>query len=133
MLGRDHIFLHEEVLQALGPLQDKRAAIPVANLLGDFRDHDNAVECLRQMGVAAEDGLLKVVHSSNAKICLAAIELMGDSCTSQCLPALRDGLRSRNPEVRDAAREAMRKIQQREKEQKDKEDQGAGRQTEAVT
>ena len=88
LLGRDNHFLHEEVLQALG-LAGPRAAIPVANLLGDFSDHDNARECLRQMGTAAEEGLLKVVYSSNPQICLAAIELMADAGTAKCLPALR--------------------------------------------
>jgi HEAT repeat protein len=126
LLGRDRRFVHEEVLQALGPLKDKRAAIPVANLLGDPFDHDNAYECLRQMGETAEDGLLKVVYSPNPKICLAAIDLMGESGTARCLPALRDGLRSPNPDVREAGREAIRKITEREKERKDKDKEEGG-------
>ena len=99
LLGRNNHFLHEEVLQALGPLQEKRAAIPVANLLGGFSNHNNARECLRQMGTAAEEGLLKVVYSPNPQICLAAIKLMADAGKAKCLPALRDALRSRNPDV----------------------------------
>jgi HEAT repeat protein len=120
---KDH-FLHEALFQALGSLQDERAAVPVAMLLDDFFDHDKAYKCLQRMGMAAEAGLLKVVYSSDPKVCLAAVELMADAGTAKSLPALQTALRSRNMSVRQAAKEAIRRIREREKERKDK-DEGA--------
>ena len=105
-------------------LPGRRAAIPVAKLLGDFYENHNAHDCLLQMGPAAEEGLLKVVYSSDPRVCLAAIDLMADIGTAKSLPALQTALRSRNVNVREAAKEATRRIHQRQKEQEDKPQEG---------
>jgi HEAT repeat protein len=118
LLGNEHSFLRKTVLEALGPLQDERAAVPVANLLGDFFVKNEARECLRQMGAAAEEGLLKVLYSDDADVVFTALDLLGDAGSAKCLPTLREGLRSRNVKIREATKNAIRKIVQRDQERK---------------
>jgi hypothetical protein len=86
--------------------------------LGDFFLHQHVRRALRQMGEDAEDALLVVAPSQNPDICLAAIELLGDCGTARSLPLLRQGATARNLRVRDASKEAIRKIIARQKEAK---------------
>jgi hypothetical protein len=100
----------KEIIQALGELGDPQAAEAVAARLGDFFTHETAYNALKQMGAAAEDALIAVGPSNNPKICLAAINLLGDAGTDKSFPFLREAQTSRNVEVRNAAKAAMRKI-----------------------
>lgn len=113
---RKNFFLHKAIFEVLGPMQDERAAISVAKFLGVFSDSDSACECLRQMGPAAEEGLLRVVYSPDPGVCLAAIDLMADLGTAKSLSSLQTAMKSRNPQVRQAAKIAFRRIREREKE-----------------
>jgi HEAT repeat protein len=119
LLNKENQFLHETVFEVLGPLQDPRAAVPVAELLGDFFDKEAARKCLRQMGPAAEEGLVKVLYSDDPQVSLAAVKLLGEVGTPKCLPTLRDGLRSTNLSIRAATTAAIRKINERERERKE--------------
>jgi len=62
------------------------------------------------MGEEAEDALLVVAPTQDANVCLAAVGLLGDCGTAKSLPLLRRGTTSRNLRVRDASKEAIRKI-----------------------
>ena len=108
--------------KALGDLKDERAAAPVAARLGNFFVHDKAYSCLRRMGPVAEDAILDVAPSSNPKVCLAAIQLLSENGTQKSLRFLRSAItKSRNPDVRTAAKAAIRAIIDRSRAAKDAE------------
>ncbi len=119
LLADDPAFLKDELYDALGELKDARAAGPMAAKLGNFLEHRKAYDCLRRIGPAAEDALLEVAPSNDPKVCLAAIELLGEVGTAKSYPTLREGLRSRNPEVKAAVKLALQKIRQREQPAED--------------
>jgi hypothetical protein len=116
LLESDPPFIKDDLYNALGDLKDARAAGPVAARLGDFMEQKKAYDCLRRIGPAAEDALLEVAPSDDPKVCLAAIQLLGEVGTSKSLSTLRDGLRSRNTQVREAVKAAIKKIRLREQE-----------------
>ena len=116
LLEDDPPFIKDEVYDALGDLKDARAARPVAARLGDFLEHQKACQCLRRIGPAAEDALLEVAPSNDPNVCLAAIQLLGEVGTSKSLSTLRDALRSRNPQVKEAAKAASKRIREREQQ-----------------
>jgi hypothetical protein len=118
MLEDSRPFEVEHVIKALGDIKYAKAAPALAAKLGDFFLHQHVRRALRQMGEDAEDALLVVAPSQNPDICLAAIELLGDCGTAKSLPLLRQGATARNLRVRDASKEAIRKIIARQKEAK---------------
>jgi hypothetical protein len=118
MLDERHSFVQEKIIRALGELKDPRAAASLAELLSDFHYGRAAYNALREIGPAAEDALLEVAPSSDPDLCLAAVKLLGECGTSKSLSILREGAGSRNPYVRDAARIALKKVINREKEKK---------------
>jgi len=118
MLEDSRPFEVEHVIKALGDIKYAKAAPALAAKLGDFFLHQHVRRALRQMGEDAEDALLVVAPSQNPDICLAAIELLGDCGTARSLPLLRQGATARNLRVRDASKEAIRKIIARQKEAK---------------
>lgn len=105
----------DEVYDALGKLKDPRGAEAVARKLGDFFNHRKAVASLRQMGSVAEEVLKEKARSNEEKISLASVEILGDVGTEASYDLLRQASKSRNPRVKEAAREALRKIRAREK------------------
>ncbi len=106
--------LNDEIYRALGQLKDPRSAMAVCERLGEFFDRDAAEACLRAMGPVAEDALLIAAPSSNGEISLRAVRVLGDVGTEKCLPTLRQGLRSRNPAVKEASRTAIKKVRLRQ-------------------
>lgn len=109
----------ESIYNALGDLKDERAAVPVATKLNDFFDRSHAHNCLRRMGPAAEAGLIQVAPSNDARVCLIAIELLGECGSGKAIPTLREAQKSRNLQVREAAKLAVRKIRERQKQAKE--------------
>jgi acetyl esterase/lipase len=105
--------LRSDVYTALAELKDPRAALPVARKIADFFDKADAARCLRALGPAAEDGLIKVAPADDADVCLAAINLLGELGTEKCLPMLRKAQSSKNPVVREAAKMAVRSVRER--------------------
>ena len=103
-------FEEEHIIKALGDIKYAKAAPALAAKLGDFVLGKHARSALRKMGEEAEDALLAVAPSADPKICLPAVELLGDCGTKKSLPLLRKGATSRNFRVRDASKEAIRKI-----------------------
>jgi hypothetical protein len=100
----------EHIIKALGDIKYAKAAPDLAAKLGDFFLGKHVAAALREMGEEAEDALLVVAPTSDAEVCLAAVELLGDCGTVKSLPVLRKGAASRNWRVRDASKEAIRKI-----------------------
>lgn len=105
----------EAVMTGLGKLKDPRGAEAVARYLGNFFSHDKAVASLRQMGPAAEDALIKAAPSNDAKVSMAAVQLLGDVGTEKSVPLLQKASSSKNYEIKMAARDAMKRIRQRQK------------------
>ena len=116
LLEDDPHFIEDDLYDALGDLQDARAAGPIAARLGNFFEHQKAYQCLRRIGPAAEDALLEVAPSNDPKICLAAVQLLGEVGTAKSYPILREGLRSRNADVKAAAKLALKKVREREQQ-----------------
>jgi hypothetical protein len=107
--------ISDAVFTALGQLKDPRGAEAVARHLGNFFNHDAAVASLRRMGPAAEDALIKAAPSSDAKVSLAAIQLLGEVGTDKSTPLLQKASAARNPQVKQVARDAMKQIRARQK------------------
>jgi len=105
----------EEIFDALGVLRDPQGAEAVTNYLGNTHNHAAAVGSLRMMGSAAEDALIKVAPSNNAKVSLVAVALLGEVGSEKSLPTLQRAMRSRNPEIRRAAQEGAAQIRIRER------------------
>jgi hypothetical protein len=118
MLDEAHRTDQEEIIKALGDLKDPQAADALAARLGDFFTHESAYSALKQMGGGAEDALIAAGPSDNPKICLSAIELLGETGTEKSFPMLREAQTSRNVEVRNAAKAAMKKIVARQNKAK---------------
>ena len=110
MLEDARAFEEEHVIKALGDIKYAKAAPALAAKLGDFFLGKQAGNALRKMGEEAEDAVLAVAPSPDPKICLPAVELLGDCGTKKSLPLLRRGATSRNFQVREASKEAIRKI-----------------------
>jgi|GEM_PF-5341334 len=74
----------------------------------------SAYNCLDRMGPAAEDAMRAVVDSPDADLCLAGLQLLSKHGTSKSLPLLAQAQRSRNPNVREAAKKVAASIRRRE-------------------
>lgn len=105
----------KEVFDAIASQRDPRGAEALAKQLGSFWNHDAAVGSLRKMGSVAEPSLLIATPVSNPKIALAGVQLLGDVGSEKSLSLLDKATESRNPEVKQAARDAMKKIRLRKK------------------
>lgn len=113
LLENEKTTVPSELFDALASFPDARCAEAVSKKLGDFFSHDAAVEALRKMGPTAEDALMKAAPSNNANVSLAAVELLGEVGTQKSLTLLGKAAKSSNPEVREAAKEAMVAIHDR--------------------
>ena len=120
MLDADGFSNQEEILKGLAELKDPRAAKVFAARLGDFRFHQLAVSALNDMGSGAEDAVLEVAPSEDAKICIAALTVLGNIGTDKSISMLQKGQASRNTNVRTVARESMRMVNVRIREEKAK-------------
>jgi hypothetical protein len=105
----------EEYFNALAQLKDPRGAAAIARFLGDFFSHDEAVAALRRMGPAAEDALIAAAPSNNADASVAAVLLLGDIGGDKSVAILTKATGARNQQVKQAARDAIKKIRQRQK------------------
>jgi hypothetical protein len=105
----------DELFTALGQLKDPRGAEAVARHLGNFFNHDAAVASLRRMGPAAEAVLIDAAPSNDAKASLAAVQLLGDVGGEKSLQILQRATQARNPEIKLAARNSIKRIRTRQK------------------
>jgi dienelactone hydrolase len=100
-----------DILDFLAEHPDPVAATAVAKLLND----QLARHCLRRMGPVAEDAVIGRVPSEDERVYLAAVELLGDIGTEKSLKVLRKAVfESRNPQVKAAAKTAVRRITERQ-------------------
>jgi HEAT repeat protein len=97
-------------------LKEPTGAAAACRKLGNFFNHDAAVACLRKMGPVAEDSLIKTAPSNDPKVSLTAVKLLGELGTDKSIEILSNAAKSRNPDIRDAARDAVKSIRQRKKQ-----------------
>ncbi len=101
------------VFGALVEIDDPEAAEGVAMMLGNFFNHDAAVECLKQMGPTAEPVMINASKLTPGKASMGAIEVLGDIGGEKALASL-SRLSSRGPVVqRSAAKMAAARIRSR--------------------
>ena len=113
LLEREQLKVPAELFDGLATLKDPRGAEAVSRQLGNFFNHDAAVRALRKMGATAEETLIKAAPSNDARVSLSAIELLGEVGTENSLELLAKAAKSRNPEVREAAKLATKSIRER--------------------
>lgn len=115
ILKEKNCAVEEEVLEALGSLKDVRAAEPVVAKLTDLSTHDIAYSCLKEMGPVAEDAVLAAAGSKDARVALAAIQLLGEIGTDNSVPFLKTALKKgAKPDIKFCARAALRAIAARQ-------------------
>ena len=68
---------------------------------------------LRTMGTVAEAPLLTVAPAADADVALAAVALLAECGTEASYPLLRKAMRSRNPQVRETAKQSLARIRDR--------------------
>jgi hypothetical protein len=115
LLEKDGQHASDELFTALGQLKDPRGAEAVARHLGNFFNHDAAVASLRRMGSAAESVLIDAAPSNDAKVSLAAVQLLGEVGGETSLKILQRAAQARNPEIKQAARNSIKRIRTRQK------------------
>jgi hypothetical protein len=108
-------FPSDEYFDALAQLKDPRGAEAIARYLGNFHSHDKAVAALRRMGPAAEDALIAAAPADDPDVSAAAVLLLGDVGGQKSVRVLNKAAAARNPQVKQAARDAITKIRQRQK------------------
>jgi hypothetical protein len=105
----------DEIFSALGQLKDPRGADAVARYLGNFFNHDAAVSSLRRMGSAAEGALIQAAPANDPKVSLAAVQLLGEVGGEKSMALLQKASQARNQAVKQAARDAIKRIRTRQK------------------
>lgn len=115
MLEKEGRHPSEEYFDALAQLKDPRGAAAIARFLGDFFSHDKAVAALRRMGPSAEDALIAAAPSDNPDASVAAVLLLGEIGGEKSLAVLTKATGARNQQVKQAARDAIKKIRRRQK------------------
>jgi hypothetical protein len=112
MLDKDK-FGTDEIYDALGKLKDPQGAEVVARHLGNFFTHEKAFNSLRKMGPAAEDALIKAAPSNDGGVSVAAVQLLGEVGGKKSIDVLQRATEARNPNVKLAARESLKKVRLR--------------------
>ncbi len=115
IMEKERLKLPDALFDGLGQLKDPKGAEAMARQLGNFFNHDGAVRSLRRMGSVAEDSLIKAAPSNDAKASLAAVQLLGDVGSQKSLDILQKASQARNPEIKAAARDAIKRIRDRQK------------------
>ncbi|MEQ8615242.1 MAG: hypothetical protein RIB44_01475 [Lacipirellulaceae bacterium] len=116
LLEQDSNRPEEAIFVGLGEHPHAKGADAVVKFLGNRTSHDQAVKSLRNMGPVAEDALIKAAPNQDAKVSLAAVELLGKVGTEKCFKALRLARKSGTREVSEAAVRSFAIIREREKQ-----------------
>lgn len=120
LLNTSHGSDQKPLIEALGEIMYSPAADAIAAKLATANCRDCAIQALQAIGPEAEPAVMQVAASQNLRVCLTAVSLLGDLGTTKSLPLLSKGLSSRNGQLREACREAMRRIKIRGKKARDK-------------
>ena len=105
----------DDIFAALAKYPTPESATAVAKYVGQGFVHEHACNCLVEMGTTAEDAVMGIAPSEDARTSRAAIIILGEVGTNKSLPLLREARRSTNRRVKQAAIEAAEKIVNRAK------------------
>jgi hypothetical protein len=120
LLDNSHLSAKKEIIASLGKSKLPEAATALAALLGDISFHQEAYNALNEMGSVAENAVINVAPSNDERTCLYAVKLLGEWGTDKSVSVLRKGLTTRNQVIREAVKEALKKVAARQKEAKAK-------------
>jgi len=125
-LAREHFFAKEEegecLMEQLGKLQETSAVDPLASIIAGTAEFgrpnqklmEPAADALIAIGQESEDAALKLVKNNDQEVCLTGIRILSEIGTKKSLALLGEAAtESRNLDVRDAAKGAMRTIRAR--------------------
>lgn len=125
-LAREHFFAKEEegecLMEQLGKLKETSAVDPLAIIIAGTAEFgrpnqkllEPAADALIAIGEESEDAALKLVKNNDQEVCLTGIRILGEVGTKKSLSLLGEAAtESRNLDVRDAAKGAMRTIRAR--------------------
>jgi HEAT repeat protein len=109
----------EPIYKGLGKLATPEAVDAVVKRLGTSgTGSEAAFACLKTMGPVAEEPLVAALPFESPESNIAAIGVLGEIGTKKSNSILRQATKSENPEVSDAAKDALRSIQERQKKAK---------------
>jgi HEAT repeat protein len=115
LIEKEELRVEPIALDALAAIKDPKGAEALVKQLGNFFNHQAAVSALRKTGSIAEPALIRAAPSNDAKISVAAVELLGEVGSDKSLMVLRRAQDSRNSDVRLAAANSLRQISERKK------------------
>jgi hypothetical protein len=128
--GKDY-FIHDRdlaatIVTALGTARDPKAVEPLTRLLADTKFGIKMVEkptvavALTKIGAPAEQAMMDLAPHNDPEVSILSIQILGEIGTQKSVPLLRKARQSRNPLVRDAAKQAMDKINDRRGSEQEK-------------
>jgi len=102
-----------EAIKALGRLKEPRAAGPLAELVAQGTDYNNAVEALKQIGPPAEEAVLLLLQEKHRDTRRQACEILERIGARRSLEPLREAALSSDEMLARAARQASQETQAR--------------------
>lgn len=105
----------EVVFDGLAKFPTEASAAAVTALVEDNRSREQAIECLRKMGRAAEPALIELVPSEDRDVMFLAMDLLGELGTEKSYSSLRRVVSEykKELEVKQRAKAAIKSIRDR--------------------
>ncbi len=98
------------------------SARAISSLVGERSVNEAACMALAKMGSVAEDAVLEITPVADRLQCLSGIQILAEIGTKKSLPLLQKARSSPNREVKEAAKEAARRISAREAQERNREE-----------
>ncbi|WP_152097788.1 hypothetical protein [Lacipirellula parvula] len=118
MQKNSEMSVDDSVYDGLAKHPTPEGAEAVANRLTSFFDKAKAYACLKKMGPEAEEAVIEVAPIDDLEVNMFALEFFKDHGTKKCYAILQRARKSPNPQIQQAAMDAIREVRQREKEGK---------------
>jgi HEAT repeats len=111
MLKDQQVVVRGKAIEVLGNFKDPRAIEPIADRLVDFFDRGPATKVLKEFGPAAEPALIARLGHKDKDVKVEACRLLKVIGSKQCVPALQQLANSEDFFVSNAAKDALRGLQ----------------------
>ena len=108
----------DSIYDGLAAHPTPEGAEAVAERLTNFFDKEKAASCLKKMGPAAEEAVIEIAPIDNLEVNLFALDFLEDHGTKKCYAILQRARKSTNPQIEQAAMDALREVRLREKGEK---------------
>lgn len=114
LLSETNSFTRASAIKALGKLPSKQAATAVAGRMSDFFDGKDASAALRQMGIVAEDTVLRLAESPAPTMRAEAYSILAEIGNEKTLTKLKSlHTKDRNRDSKAAAKAAIDILKER--------------------